>query len=156
MNLLRPLLIVVPMWLLGGCAFIEAATEQIFAKEQGIPEVRQDIAWPSVDSLANLDPTMMGQLQEQGFPESLSQGTFAHLQGALQLTGDCYVSQDIDLPEGPVLRSAKINVVSCTEDTRCADLCPEDFYGMTFEADVSTSSCNESYHGLHYWTPSRS
>ena len=138
MNISRILGVMAVVGLTSGCAFIEAATQQIFSNEQGIPEVRQDISWPSVDELANLDPTMMAQLQEQGFPESLAQGTFAHLQGALQLTGDCAVSQTLDdFANDPVLKAAKVNVVSCTEDTRCADQCPDDFYGMTFEADVT-------------------
>jgi len=129
----------------GGCAFIEAATEQELGgpgTAQEIPVVNTQIALPSVDSLTGLDAAQMEELAQQGFPSSLASGTFAHLQGALALSGDCSLSQSIE-PEDDLVEDLGIEVVSCTDDGRCADLCPDNFYGMRFTAEVTLPIVDE-------------
>ncbi len=126
--------------LCSGCAFIEAATEQTIG-EENIPPVSQEITWPSVDKLTGLDAEQINALAQQGFPTSLAQGTFAHLQGALKLSGQCQLTQSLDEafaadPTNP-MKSMAIDVVSCTDDA-CTDVpvC-EEFRGMSFTANVT-------------------
>jgi len=129
--------------MISGCAFIEAATEQTIGSDY-VPPVSQEIPWPSVDELIGLTPEQTDELAEQGFPKSLSQGTFAHLQGALKLSGQCQLAQplpDIGAPDasGQVnpIKAMEIDVVSCTDES-CTDLpACEDFRGMSFTANVT-------------------
>lgn len=137
-------LMVLALWLGSGCAFIETATEQLIGEGQ-IEKVSEEISWPSVDELTGLSASQIDELAQQGFPSSLSAGTFAHLQGALELSGDCNLSESLtDISANPQLVSLDIDVVSCTDDARCDDICPDNFYGMTFTASVQLALIDEA------------
>ncbi|MGB0591642.1 MAG: hypothetical protein ACPGU1_18355 [Myxococcota bacterium] len=126
--------------MVSGCAFIEAATEQTIGSDY-VPPVSQEITWPSVDELTGMTAEQIDELAEQGFPKSLAQGTFAHLQGALKLSGQCQLTQSLDDafaadPANP-MKGMAIDVVSCTDES-CTDVpACEDFRGMSFTANVT-------------------
>ncbi|MDP6943351.1 MAG: hypothetical protein QF464_04310, partial [Myxococcota bacterium] len=110
-----------------------------------IEKVSEEISWPSVDELTGLSAEQVDELAQQGFPSSLSAGTFAHLQGALELSGDCALIESLSgFSDNPQLVSLDIEVISCTEDARCADICPDNFYGMTFTATVRLNLIDEA------------
>ena len=123
-----------------GCAFIESATEQTIGAEY-VPPVSQEITWPSVDELTGMTQEQIDELAQQGFPRSLAQGTFAHLQGALKLSGQCQLTQSLNDafaadPSNP-MKALDIDVVSCTDES-CTDVeACEDFRGMSFTANVT-------------------
>jgi len=144
-HLWRPLVLsALALALSSGCAFIETATEQLVGEGQ-IDKVSEEISWPSVDELTGLSAEQVDQLAQQGFPSSLAAGTFAHLHGALELSGDCALQESLTgFSDNPQLVSLDIDVVSCTEDARCADICPENFYGMTFTASVQLQLIDEA------------
>lgn len=147
--------------LCGGCAFIEAATEQTISSDQIPPiellrssNIEEDTAirWPSVNELTGMSAEDIETLGEQGFPTDLSNLTFAHLQGALRLSGDCKLEQALDglgdtagaaaapAPADPNAAPAMqgaIKVVSCTEDSCTDEPECEDFNGMSFAASVT-------------------
>jgi hypothetical protein len=117
-----------------GCAFIESATEQTIGAGM-IERVSQEIEWPSVDAMTGLDSADTSAIP--GFPTSLAQGTFAHLQGVLNISGECSHTEEVDtFGDSEQLEAIDVTVTSCTSGTRCAELCPEGFRGMTFEAAV--------------------
>ena len=83
--------------LLPGCGFFASAGEIPIAAEQGIPRVRQEIAFPNVDELTGgdlnekigaTDPET-GKPLISGIPTSLKKTTLAHIQGLLALAGVC-------------------------------------------------------------------
>lgn len=130
-----------------GCAFIESATEQTIGAEY-VPPVSQEITWPSVDELTGMTEDQIAQLADQGFPSSLAQGTFAHLQGALKLSGQCQLTQSLNDafaadPNNP-MKALDIDVVSCTDES-CTDVevC-QDFRGMSFTANVTLELFDEA------------
>ena len=111
--------------LLFGCDFISTASEITFG-EGSLPAMKQEMIYPSVDEFVGFNESE----SIPGLPDSLNQGTLAHLVGALSATGECgrIVEQD-DL--GDAVRSAQFELASCTDDQRCSALCPDDFQGLT-------------------------
>ena len=49
----------------------------------------QALTWPSVGSLVGLGEDDLAAIP--GMPTTLDNGTFAHLQGALRITGECFM-----------------------------------------------------------------
>ena len=49
----------------------------------------QALTWPSVGSLVGLSEDDLAAIP--GMPSTLDNGTFAHLQGALRITGECFM-----------------------------------------------------------------
>ncbi len=120
--------------LVSGCAFVEAATEQTIGEGQ-IPRFDEEILYPAIDDLTGLTADQSGSIP--GFPTSLNNATFAHLQGAFAITGECSKSLAIEGPEdNEALVGIEVTVTNCTQDLRCAHICEEGFFGMMFEARV--------------------
>ena len=120
------LLITLSMAYSGGCAFINAASEITFGAGS-LPAMNQEMNYPSVDQLVGLE----GESEIPGLPSSLNQGTMAHLVGALGVGGECGRSLDLDQGElGSSVVAAEFMLAACTEDARCADLCPDNFLGL--------------------------
>ena len=108
------------------CAFINTVSEITFGAGS-LPAMNQEMNYPSVDQLVGLD----GENEIPGLPNSLDQGTMAHLVGALGVGGECGRSLDLDQGElGASVVSAEFMLAACTEDARCADLCPDNFLGL--------------------------
>ena len=117
-----------------GCAFVEAATEQTLGEGQ-IPRFDQEILYPDIDELTGLTAEQVDAIP--GFPGTLNNGTFAHLQGAFAITGECRKTLEVPAPEdNEALISIAVTVTNCTPDLRCAEFCEEGFFGMMFEAKV--------------------
>jgi hypothetical protein len=88
--------------------------------------MEQEMIYPSVDDFVGFDESE----RIPGLPDSLNQGTLAHLVGALSATGECgRVVQQDNL--GDSVRAAQFELAACTEDQRCAELCPDGFKGLT-------------------------
>ena len=124
---------------LSSCDFANSASELTFGAGS-LPSLEQSMEYPSVDQLVGLDE--MGEIP--GLPSSLNQGTMAHLVGALGVGGEC--GRNLDLGDGELggsVLAAEFELAACTEDERCADLCPDDFLGLNartrIEAVVMTA-----------------
>lgn len=108
------------------CAFLNTVSEITFGAGS-LPAMNQEMNYPSVDQLVGLE----GENEIPGLPNSLNQGTMAHLVGALGVGGECGRSLDLDQGElGASVVSAEFMLAACTEDARCADLCPDNFLGL--------------------------
>ena len=129
------------VFLSSGCAFLESAFELTFG-EGDIPPVEQSISLPSVEEMTGLTPEDTAGIP--GFPTSLQYGTFAHLQGALTLTGEC--SKDIAIPDlnDPRIKEASIQVASCTLDPRCDSICGPGYAGVVVESRVTLQIVDEA------------
>ena len=111
--------------LIFGCDFISTASEITFG-EGSLPAMKQEMTYPSVDEFIGFDESE----SIPGLPDSLNQGTLAHLVGALSATGECgRIIEQGDL--GDAVRAAQFELAACTEDQRCSALCPEGFQGLT-------------------------
>jgi hypothetical protein len=109
-----------------GCDFLNTASEITFGAGS-LPAMEQQMEYPSVDQLVGLSESN----EIPGLPNSLNQGTMAHLVGALGVSGECGRSLDLDQGElGSSVTAAEFMLAACTEDQRCSDLCPEDFLGL--------------------------
>lgn len=127
-------LLLVSCALISGCAFIESATEQTIGEGQ-IEALDEQILWPTVDEMVGMTPDQVAAIP--GFPSSLNAGTFAHLQGALTLKGDCSVDQSLGgFEDNAQIIDLSVGITSCANDGRCSDRCPADWKGMTFESNV--------------------
>ena len=62
---------------LSGCDFISTASELTFG-EGSLPSMKQEMVYPSVDDFVSFDESDM----IPGLPDSLNEGTLAHLVGA--------------------------------------------------------------------------
>ena len=108
------------------CDFLNAASEITFGAGS-LPAMEQAMEYPSVDQLVGLDESN----SIPGLPSSLNEGTMAHLVGALGVGGECGKSLDLaDGELGSSVVSAEFELAACTEDERCADLCPDQFLGL--------------------------
>ncbi len=135
MRSLLPLLV-----LLSGCAVVESAGEITFGA-QSIEAVSQEVLWPDPDALSGLDAEETADLD--GFPDSLADGTLAHLAGALGATGECRKGIEItDLQSAAVL-GGEVALAVCGDDDRCSDVCDADFRGMVIEVRVQLWLANE-------------
>ena len=111
--------------LCSGCDFLSSASEITFG-EGSLPLVEQEMLYPSVDEFVGLD----SDSAVPGLPSSLNQGTLSHLVGALSASGEC--GRVIDQENlGPTVKLAQFELAACTEDERCAQLCADDFLGLT-------------------------
>ena len=129
------LLSLILMSLSVGCDFINSAAELTFGKGQ-IPELSQQLLYPSVDQLSGIDPSSSDAIP--GLPSTLKNGTMAHLAGALTAQGLC--EQVIDLSEGGLasnLEEASFRLSACTEDNRCQASCGDDFFGIDAHAQLT-------------------
>lgn len=119
--------------LLSACDFINSATELTFGEGQ-VPPLSQEMLYPRVEELTGLG----GEGDEDstlGIPKDLSGSTMAHLVGALGVKGEC--GQVIELSDlASNIRSAYFALSACTEDDRCSESCPEDFYGLSARVQV--------------------
>ena len=136
-----------------GCAAAETAGS-ITIGEGEIDRISQSVAWPSVDDLTGLTSDQLSSVP--GLPASLADGTFAHLQGALRISGDCIQEIVVDdlLGEegaedgaGPVSNVA-VRVISCSEDdARCDHWCEDEFgqpfFGMMFNTSIDLELLNQ-------------
>lgn len=116
-----------------GCAFIEAASEQLIGEGQ-IPRFDEEILYPSIDELTGMTQDDVAAFP--GFPSSLAAGTFAHLQGAFAITGECSKTIEVPLSDNEALLGIEVTVTNCPADDRCADHCDDGFFGMAFESRV--------------------
>ncbi|MEE2780318.1 MAG: hypothetical protein VYE15_07335 [Myxococcota bacterium] len=112
----------------------------------------QALTWPSVGSLVGLSESELEAIP--GMPSTLDNGTFAHLQGALRITGECFMDVSAaDLGEEMAdlegIEDFRIQITSCSaEDSRCSDRCfvegqEEQFRGMIFSTAVTLEILNE-------------
>jgi len=114
----------------------------------------QALTWPSVGSLVGLSEDDLAAIP--GMPSTLDNGTFAHLQGALRITGECFMDvsaadlgEDMADLEGSGIEDFRIQITSCSaEDSRCSDRCyvgddEEQFRGMIFSTSVTIEILNE-------------
>ena len=116
-----------------GCAFLQSAFEYTFGNEF-IPEVEEELNWPNVDELTGLSPEEMNEIP--GFPTTLEQGTFAHLQGAMNATGECSKSFVLEeFGEDDRVDNLVVTVTNCTGTSNCATKC-QGYFGMLFEASI--------------------
>jgi hypothetical protein len=138
---LGTLWIVLMLGLSSGCAFLESAFELTFG-EGDIDPVEQTIALPSVEEMTGLSQEDTADIP--GFPGSLKYGTFAHLQGALTLTGDCSRSFALTDLEDSRIKSAEVGVFNCTLDPRCADICGADYAGIVVESRITIQIVDEA------------
>jgi|GEM_PF-1568727 len=119
--------------LLSACDFINSATELTFGEGQ-VPPLSQEMLYPRVEELTGLG----GEGDDEvtlGIPNDLSGSTMAHLVGALGAKGEC--GQKIELNDlASNIRSAYFELSACTEDDRCSESCPEDFYGLSARVQV--------------------
>lgn len=142
-----------------GCGFFASAGEIPLGLEQGIPEIKQEIAFPSVDELTGgdlnaklgaTDPET-GKPLISGVPTSLKKTTLAHVQGLLALAGVCRKTISVDEiaegaedPKDPKTDAAAaspvsnitVTVTNCTGDPRCSHVCGE-WQGIELEAGAT-------------------
>jgi hypothetical protein len=121
--------------ILSGCDFLNSASELTFGAGQ-VPVVSQEMNYPSVDEITQINE---GENEEAipGLPNSLEKSTMAHLVGALSAQGEC--GQVINLAEGALMnqvQAAYFELSSCAEDGRCADSCPDGFYGLNAQTSL--------------------
>lgn len=121
---MRTSLVLLMLVCFSACDFLSTASELTFG-EGSLPAMEQEMKYPSVDELIDTQDTA-GQV---GVPSSLNAGTMAHLVGALGANGECgkRITQG---NLGKTVLSAYFELAACTEDARCADLCPEGFLGL--------------------------
>jgi hypothetical protein len=118
--------------LASGCDFINSATELTFG-EGDIPPLSQEMLYPKVEELTGLGSDD-GEVIP-GIPNDLSGSTMAHLVGALGASGEC--GQVVELGElSQNIQSAYFELSACTEDDRCSESCPENFYGLSARVQV--------------------
>ena len=144
-----------------GCTELLEAAGTLTFGDPDIPVVELNQEWPSVGDMAGLDSATLSAVP--GMPTDLSKGTFAHLQGALRVTGECYITANVDeLAETAGADSGlsdsgvkvEFEITSCTaDDSRCADRCyvedqDEPFRGMIFSTSVTAEILNEETAGL--------
>lgn len=108
-----------------GCDFINSASELTFG-EPDVPALTQEMLYPSVNELTGINEESE---VVPGLPTNLSESTMAHLVGALGAQGECAQVVDLDGLSSNI-RYAYFELSACTEDERCADTCPDDFYGL--------------------------
>jgi hypothetical protein len=109
--------------------------------------MEQEMIYPSVDDFVGL-----GEGESiPGLPDSLNEGTLAHLVGALSATGECGRTIDQD-QLGAAVRSAQFELAACAEDDRCSELCEDGFLGLIaktrLEVVVMTAEQSEELGGL--------
>ena len=90
------ILCVVLALVVGGCAAAETAGQITFGEtdwtgdgQTVLPKLGTVLPWPNIDDLleGQIDPSQVGTIP--GVPTEFAYGTFAHLQGALRLSGEC-------------------------------------------------------------------
>ena len=135
---------------LGACAAAETAGQITFGDtdwtgdgQTVLPKLATVLPWPDIDDLleGQVDPSQVGTIP--GIPSEFAYGTFAHLQGALRLSGECkldipFDSETLGGDESP-FKEASFQILSCMADPvtgeampGCAEEC-EDFLGLRFE-----------------------
>lgn len=118
-----------------GCDFVDAATEQTFGEGQ-IPRFAEEFLWPSIDELSGLDQAQMEAIPGF-FPSSFGDGTLAHLQGALEITGDCERRLAMAAGGSTQVGEGSISLVSCSAtDARCGHRCPVGYSGLMLETRI--------------------
>ena len=139
---------------LGACAAAETAGQITVGggdlNQDGLPDVpvqESVLAWPAIDDVVNLSSEELGAIP--GVPTEFADGTFAHLQGALRLSGECEITVPFDqetLDAAENLKSAEFSVLSCMADPvtgepapGCAEKC-EDFLGLRFETKIDVGA----------------
>jgi hypothetical protein len=126
--------------LLSHCAFLESAFELTFG-EGDIPPLEQEFLWPTVGELTGLTTEEMQEIP--GFPTALGDGTLAHLQGAMGLTGDCHLLHDQEEFEDPRVSKLTVSATNCTQSPNCAVHCVDVPHGVVFEATVEMKLIDE-------------
>ena len=148
---------------LGGCfdtGFFQSAADHPVGAKDGIPKVAQNVAFPKVSEIVDLNSVMGGQGEGgadaaiPGFPTDLADGSFAHLRGIFSMTGEC--RRDLALPLGGAPERdtclgaddeldpsgtpqyACLEIVNCSDDPRCADTCG-DFRGLMLDLSIDAS-----------------
>jgi hypothetical protein len=115
------------------CAFLESAFELTFG-EGDIPPLEQEILWPTVEELTGLTSEEMKDIP--GFPTALGDGTLAHLQGAMGLTGDCHLVHELEEFQDPRISMLSVSTTNCTQTPNCLVFCSEYEDGLFFVATV--------------------
>ena len=126
--------------LLTHCAFLESAFELTFGADD-IPPLEQEFLWPSVEELTGLTSEEMQDIP--GFPTALGDGTLAHLQGAMGLTGDCHLQHDQQEFEDPRVTRLSVSATNCTMSPNCFSKCVDMPHGVIFEASVEMKLIDE-------------
>ncbi len=116
-------------------AFLESAFELTFGPGD-IERIVFDARFPSVDEMGGLDDEELKELP--GFPDTLTDGTMAHLQGALTLQGECQKVVDLEEEEADdrISERRTFSLTTCTGKPRCAPLCDDELYGMRIDMRV--------------------
>lgn len=124
-------------------AFLESAFELTFGPGD-IERIAFDARFPSVDEMGGLDDEELKELP--GYPETLTDGTMAHLQGALTLQGECQKTVVLEEEEADERVSAQrtFSLTTCTGEPRCAPSCVGDLYGMRIDMRVPFELIDET------------
>ena len=130
---LRRISLMLP-FLLGACGIINSAAELLFGEGQ-LPRIEQDMLWPDPNELSGLDEEE--QNSTPGFPSDLSEGSLAHLVGALAAQGDCQrIVETEEDALSPQVKGARFQLTACGEDDRCAAECDDGFLGLKIESSI--------------------
>ena len=146
---------------LGACAAAETAGQITFGEtdwtgdgQAVLPKLSTVLPWPNIDDLleGQIDPSQIGAIP--GVPTEFAYGTFAHLQGALRLSGECkldvpFDSETLGGEDSPFLE-ASFQILSCMADPvtgeampGCAEDCG-DFLGLRFETRLDVQILDQA------------
>lgn len=143
----KPLLLhglaVVALSALGGCGFLEAAGEITIGEGQ-IARVQTDLKWPALTDVLG-DQVAQGQGGDvPGFPTKLDDSTLAHVQGLMNIDGECRRTSTVDTVDGgqAQLRKLTVEIINCGSPDRCTEYC-DGFRGMKMSARVQFQLLDE-------------
>lgn len=131
--------------ILPACAFVEAAGEISVGAPQ-VPHVQVDINWPTADQIIGGALKDTAKQAPPGFPTSLDASTLAHLQGLMNVDGECH--RALTIPEvkaqsAAQLKNLTVLVTNCGDPGRCIARC-QGFQGMLLEARVQYQLLEET------------
>lgn len=128
---------------LGGCGFLEAAGEITIGEGQ-IARVQTDLQWPALTEVLG-DQMAQGQGGDvPGFPAKLDDSTLAHVQGLMNIDGECRRTSTVDTVDGgqAQLRKLTVEIINCGSPDRCTEYC-DGFRGMKMSARVQFQLLDE-------------
>jgi hypothetical protein len=146
---------------LGGCAAAETAGQITFGEtdwtgdgQTVLPKLATVLPWPNIDDLleGQIDPSQVGSIP--GVPTEFAYGTFAHLQGALRLSGECKLDVPFDTEtlggEESPFKGASFQILSCMADPVTGDAMPgcaqecQGFLGLRFETRLDVQILDQA------------
>jgi hypothetical protein len=126
-----------------GCGFLEAAGEITIGEGQ-IARVQTDLQWPPVQEVLGDQVGAQATGDAPGFPTDLADSTMAHVQGLMNIDGECRRTSTVAQVAGGAaqLRNLTVEIINCGSPDRCTEYC-EGFRGMKMSARVQFQLLDE-------------